>query len=238
MKQYCDHRNAEHIRSEMQPARISRRAAMGSSATAFLGLLSGTVLAQGGADSEAAREARERAVERAREAARMAGEATLQQRYGQQDSDFFESMRTSDVETRAKMMRDWQSQRMLERLKAELKVSEEEWTVIKPRVEAVYRLMHTQSSATDDETEVSVAQRITELRQLLALPEAKPEAIKARLTLLRAAREQVQQKLIGVHGTPYCSVQSNLVSRVPRPNSFGCVLRMSRIGRKSTVKQV
>lgn len=175
---------------------ISRRAVVGSSGMAILGLLSGTVLAQGGAVSEAAREARERAVERAREAAHMAGEATLRERYGQPDSDFFEKMRTSDVETRAKMMRDWQSQRMLERLKAELKISEEEWAVIKPRIEAVYGLMHTQAAASDDETEVSVAQRIRELRELLALPEAKPEAIKARLTLLRAAREQVQQKLI------------------------------------------
>jgi hypothetical protein len=125
----------------------------------------------------------------------MGGEATLRERYGQQDGDFFEKMRTSDGATRVKMMQDWQFQRMLERLKAELKVSEEEWTVVKPRVEEVYRLAHTQTSATDDK-EVSVAQRISELRELLALPEAKPEAIKARLTLLRAAREQVQQKLI------------------------------------------
>jgi chromosome segregation ATPase len=94
------------------------------------------------------------------------------------------------------MMQDWHLQRMLERLKGELKVSEEEWTVVKPRVEEVYRLAHTQSSVTVGETEVTVARRTRELRELLETPEAKPEAIKAKLTLLRAAREQVRQELI------------------------------------------
>jgi hypothetical protein len=178
--------------SETTDVAISRRAAVSSSGVVLLGLLSGSVLGQEPID----RKAQERAVERAREAARRGGDALLRERYGPQDSDFFEKMRTSDVETRTRMMQDWQLQRMLERLKTELKVSEEEWTIIKPRVEAVYRLARTQTAATDDEMAVSVAQRVTELRELLALPEAKPEAIKARLTLLRAAREQVRQKLI------------------------------------------
>jgi len=178
--------------SDSSDVLISRRAAVSSSGVVFLGLLSGSALGQEPID----REAQERAVEMAREAARRGREALLRERYGQQDSDFFEKMRTSDMETRAKMMQDWHLQRMLERLKGELKVSEEEWTVVKPRVEAVYRLTHTQSSVTDDETEVSVTQRTSELRELLANPEAKPEAIKARLTLLRAAREHVRQELV------------------------------------------
>ena len=82
--------------------------------------------------------------------------------------------------------------RAVEEIKEQLGVSDNEWSVVKPRVEAVYDLMHPrqQFGRGDARSMAPAEQRSRELRELLANKEAKPEEIKAKLTALRAAKEQ------------------------------------------------
>ena len=86
----------------------------------------------------------------------------------------------------------------MEEIKSELGVSEEEWTVLKPRIEAVYRLVHTQPASGSSEVEslALAAAKTRELQELLRNKDAKPEEIKGKLTALRAAKEQARQELV------------------------------------------
>ena len=100
-------------------------------------------------------------------------------------------------EERIKVTQDWQLRQLLERLKRELGLSPEEWSVVQPRIVAVYRLAHLQASSGKEDIEglASVTQRLNELRALLANKDAKPEEIKAKLTALRLAKERATQEL-------------------------------------------
>ncbi len=195
------HQRAVHDSCGTDGVAISRRAIVGSSGVGLLGLLAGSALGQDEVDPERLRAAQEMAARSSLEARREASEIRAMEIQGGLDPQqraFFEKMRDADAETRTKMMQDWSLQRMLERLKNELGVSQEEWTVIKPRVETVYRLVHTQpgSGKGDIESLALVAARTRELQELLRNKEAKPEEIKAKLTALRAAKEQARQELV------------------------------------------
>ena len=178
---------------------ISRRVAAGSSVLAFLHLLTRSTFGQ--SREQALKEAQERAQAAAqteRDGAAWASFRRMQERMDPEQRAFFEQMWNADtVEERIKVSQDWQLRQLLEKLKRELGVSQEEWSVLQPRIVAVYRLAHLQPSSDQEDTEglASVTQRTKELRELLANREAKPGEIKAKLTALRAARERGVQEL-------------------------------------------
>ena len=88
--------------------------------------------------------------------------------------------------------------RAVEDLKGQLGVSDREWAVIRPRVEAVYDLVYPpQRSVRGPGLPSSpVDQRTRALRGVLADKEAASEKIKTALTALRAAKEQTRQELV------------------------------------------
>jgi len=181
----------------MADAMISRRAVVSVSGVTFLALARGRAFGQEGVDYERLKEAEERAAQAAREAARRGAEATLRERAGAQERAFFDRMQDSDAEGRVKMIQDWQFQRTLERLRRDLDASDEEWEVIRPRIEAVYRLVHAQASPDDASAEMlsAATKAIETLRNLLRDQKTTPDQIRAALTQLRATREKVKQGL-------------------------------------------
>jgi chromosome segregation ATPase len=88
-------------------------------------------------------------------------------------------------------------QRVIDGFKLQLGLSEQEWTVVKPRIEAVYNLVHPQpyGGPGADAKRTEVDQRSRELRELIESKEADADKIKARLTALRAAREKADREL-------------------------------------------
>ncbi len=163
---------------------ISRRAAMGSSGLMLLGLLSGSALGQ----------------ERRRESGREGPPREMQERI-EQSRAFSERLRNAgSMEERMKIMAErsaWERKRAVERLKDELGISDQEWPVVKPRIEAVYDLVRPQPrfGPGDREPRTEVERRSSELREILRDEEADAEAIKAGLTALRAAKEKTRQEL-------------------------------------------
>jgi hypothetical protein len=163
---------------------ISRRHAVGRSGWAVLGLLSGSTL--GGAQDRKS----------------VPGLPKEMQERMEQSRAFAERMRDAgSMEERQQIMNEqmaWQRQRAVEDLKGQLGVSDQEWTVLKPRIQVVYDLVHPaprpmgKSDAPRTETEL----RSRELRELLQDQKAPADQIKARLTALRAARERGVQQLV------------------------------------------
>jgi len=120
----------------------------------------------------------------------------------EQSRGFSERMRqAANMEERMKIMeeqREWERKRAVEDLKEQLGVSDAEWTVIRPRVEAVYNLVHPQPAfgPGNAQARTPVEQKSRELREVLGDKDAKGEEIKAKLTALRAAKEQTRQELV------------------------------------------
>ncbi len=114
---------------------------------------------------------------------------------------FAERMRNAgSMEERAKMMEEIRAmdrQRAIDEFQSKLGLSDQEWTVIKPRIEAVYNRMHPQlgmrTRGGPQKTEVE--QRSTELREVLDNNGTETDQIKARLTALRTAKEKAKQEL-------------------------------------------
>jgi hypothetical protein len=192
----CKRRCTEGSSRAMSDVVISRRAAV----SVGLGLLAGSAFAREGVDEERLREAKEKARQGAREAERQGMEKAYN-RMLERDPEsraFFEQMsRGGTVEERMNAMRDWQYQRSMESLKAQLGVSDEEWKVVQPRIATAYNLRHPPASFAQEDTSASaMVSRLTrELRELLNNKDAKPEEIKTKLTALRAAKVKVQQEL-------------------------------------------
>jgi hypothetical protein len=168
---------------------VSRRWALRSSGLAVLGLVSDAALAQTG--------------EEATEAPRASGNPSQQMQERMEQSRIFaERMRYAEsMEERQQIMNEqmaWQWQRAVEDLKDQLGVSDQEWAVLKPRIQVVYDLVRPaprpigKSDAPRTEAEL----RGRELRELLQDPKAPPDQIKARLTALRAAKQRGLQQLI------------------------------------------
>ncbi len=163
---------------------VSRRAVMGSSGLMLLGFLSGSAFGQ----------------ERGRESEREGPPRKMQERI-EQSRAFSERLRNAgSMEERMKIMAErsaWERKRAVERLKDELGISDKDWPVVKPRIEAVYNLVHPQPrfGPGDREPRTEVEHRSSELRELLRDEETGADAIKAKLTALRAAKEKARQGL-------------------------------------------
>jgi hypothetical protein len=112
---------------------VSRRLALRSSGLAVLGLLSHATFAQ----------TRDKATEARRSSALPSRQTreTMEQSQG-----FVERMRNAEsMEERQQIMREqmvWQRQHALEGLKDQLGVSDQEWAVLKPRIQVVHDLVH------------------------------------------------------------------------------------------------
>ncbi|HSW02750.1 MAG TPA: hypothetical protein VLI39_21480 [Sedimentisphaerales bacterium] len=159
---------------------ISRRAAIGASGLAALNLFSVSALGQ-----ERARDSRQEIQERM-----------------EQFRVFSERMQNAaSPEERSRIMEEraaWERTRAIEDIRGQLEVAEAEWSVLKPRVEAVYKLVHPQpqSGGPGNMGPMSPVDRSkNELRQMLANKDAPADQIKAKLTALRAAQEHSRQEL-------------------------------------------
>ncbi len=165
-------------------AGISRRSVMGASGAAVLALLSGAALGR----------------ERAGEAGRSGPPKEIQERM-EQSRAFSERMRNaSGPEEIRKIFEErsaWERKRAIEDLKEQLGIADQEWTVIRPRVEAVYNLVHPQNQFGRGNAGPTspLDQKKSDLRELLQNEEAKPDQIKAGLAAVRAAKEKANQEL-------------------------------------------
>ena len=165
-------------------AGISRRRALGSAGAAILGVVSDAAFGREGAGEGSRREMSPDMRERM-----------------EQSRAFAERMRNAgSPEEQAKIMAERRAQdraRTVEGYKGQLGVSDPEWAVIKPRLEAVYDLVHpaAQFGRADSRATTPVDQKKSELRELLGNQDAAPEQIKAGLTALRLANEKARQEL-------------------------------------------
>jgi hypothetical protein len=91
-----------------------------------------------------------------------------------------------------------QRQMAFENLRNQLQISDQEWPVVKPRLQVVYDLVRPVPSFGRQSAQPAtpVEQRSGELREVLGNKDAEAEEIKARLTALRAAKEQARQELV------------------------------------------
>jgi len=159
---------------------ISRRAALGSSGLAVLGLLACSAAGQdqNRQDHDAAIEAR------------------LEQRKA-----FSERIRNAgSMEERIRMMeeiREKERQRAIDAFKRKLQLSDQDWTVLKPRIEDVYNMVYPlpapRSGADRKGTELD--QHRSELREVLDNSASDTGQIKATLTALRAAKDKADREL-------------------------------------------
>ncbi len=176
-------RNRRH---GMARAMMSRRRALGSSALAVLALLSRSALG------------REKEVDRTDSPSKVPRQ--MQERL-EQSRAFSERMRNAQsVEERMQIMaeqRAWERRRAVEDLKEQLGISDQEWPVLKPKIETVYNFVHPQPpigpGRTQPPTEVDLRRR--DLQGLLRDEKAPVDQIKAKLTALRAAKEKAAQEL-------------------------------------------
>ncbi|MBM4025306.1 MAG: hypothetical protein FJ280_07855 [Planctomycetes bacterium] len=164
-------------------ARISRRLALGSSGLAVLGMLSGPAWGRSedkGPGTQLPKEIQERI---------------------EKSKAFGERIRSAEsTEERMKIMeeqRAWQRTRAVDDLKSQLGISDEEWRVLRPRLQALYNLVHPLSpmGPGGGPPKTEVEQRSRELRELLQEEKAPADQIKTKLTALRAAKEKAAQEL-------------------------------------------
>jgi chromosome segregation ATPase len=165
---------------------ISRRAALGASGVAALGLLAGAGYAQ-----------EERQVEREGSDANRRKE--MQDRM-EEFKAYAERMQNASPEERMKIMQEQrvqQQQKAIEDLKGQLEISDKEWPVVKPRVEKVYDLVHplSQMGTRSEQPRTEVDKASGELRELLRNESAAADQIKAKLAALRAAKQKAAQDL-------------------------------------------
>lgn len=157
---------------------ITRRAAVGASIAATLGALSGRAFGQQDFPAGLPQDIRER-MEKSRE--------------------FSERMRNAaSPEERNKVMEErnaWERTRAVDDIRRQLEVSEQEWAVIKPRVEAVYNRVHPQPQFVGPGVQsTDPVDRIRgELGRLLHDKSTPADQIKEKLTAFRAAQEQSRQ---------------------------------------------
>lgn len=158
---------------------ISRRALMRCTGAAVLGVLSGSALGQ---------ERREPPPE-VREMAERSRALSERMRHARDPEEMRKIMEEQTALDRT---------RAIENLKGQLGVSQAEWTVVRPRLEAVYERVHAQPVRGNVEPTAPVEQRRKELRELLRDEAAKPEQIREKLLALRAEKEKARQELAKV----------------------------------------
>ena len=186
MKQQGQHMPAH--RDKTTDLVISRRSALGSSGLAMLALLSDSALGQAeNKDADAKRPSPRPPKE-------------FQEGLEKQKA-FMERLRNADsMEERQQIMNEqmaWQRERTFEDLKEQLRVSDREWPVVKPRLQAVYDLVHPvrPMMGRNEPPKTEVEQRSRELSELLRDEKAEVSQIKAKLTALRAAKERTAREL-------------------------------------------
>jgi hypothetical protein len=172
---------------------VSRRLALRSSGLAVLGLASHSVFGQTTAKTTEAR---------------MQGAKSSQQIQEriEQSRVFTDRLRNAQsMEERQQIMNEqmaWQRQRAFEDLKDQLHIPDQEWPVVKPRLQTVYNLVHPVSQmGRNDQPKTELEQRSRELRELLRDDAAGADQIKAKLTAFRAAKEKTNQQLAGARQT-------------------------------------
>jgi hypothetical protein len=168
---------------------VSRRSALCCSGLAVLGLASHSVFGRATTKPTKTRTEGTKSIQQ------------IQER-SEQSRVFIERLRYAEsMQERQEIMNEqmaWQRQQALEGLKDQLGVSDQEWAVLKPRIQVVHDLVHPaprpigKSDAPRTEAEL----RSRELRELLQDQKAPADQIKARLTALRAAKERAVQQLI------------------------------------------
>lgn len=167
---------------------FSRRLALSSSGLALLGVLSGRTLGQTG-DQEGS--AKRPLAQPPREPLKGADKANaLIERLKNAGSD----------DERRRAMSDqiaWQRQMAFESLKNQLRVSEQEWAVVKPRLQAVSDLVRPAfpGMGRNEPPRTEVEQRSRELRELVQADKPDLDQIKAKLAAYRAAKERAAQEL-------------------------------------------
>jgi len=176
--------NAFEVYDMRDESLMSRRVAMGWSGAAVLGLLGGSAWGRQG-EKEADRKGPPREMQEMMERSR----------------EFSQRMREAgSAEERMKIMAErnaWERRRAVEAMKDTLGFSDPEWAVVKPRIEKVYNLVRPPTSfgLRNAEPRTEVERRSGELREVLRDESAKAEAIKAKLTALRAAKEKARREL-------------------------------------------
>lgn len=90
-------------------------------------------------------------------------------------------------------------QMAIESLRNQLRVSDQEWAVVKPRLLAVYDLVRPAipMMGRNEPPKTELEQRSRDLRELLQADKAEADQIKAKLTAFRAAKEKSNQQLAG-----------------------------------------
>mgnify|MGYP000911959395 CR=1 FL=1 len=159
---------------------VSRRVAVTTAGAAILGVVSATAFGPEGAG-----EGRRREIS-----------SDMRERM-EQSRAFAERMRNVDSPEELEKFMAERRARAVEGFKGQLGVSDQEWAVIKPRIEAVYDIVHPAAHSVRGNTRpmTPVDQKKSDLRKLLDENGTTPEQIKAGLTALRAANEKVRQDL-------------------------------------------
>ena len=162
----------EHNATETNTT-LSRRTLAGSFGLALVALMSGPALSQ----------AKKRASESQKPPTTVSQD--LQRMMSVRREERMEIMRGVTEKVKAQE---------LERYQKRLGISEEEWPLIRPRIEAVLNMVRKHRGT---EETAGVEQKTRDLRKLLGNKneEASKAQIKAALTALRAAREKNRQKL-------------------------------------------
>lgn len=169
-------------------ALIPRRTMVGSSSLAALLLLSRSVAGQTNRKEANAEKARPTPPKEFQEGV-------------DRSRAFSERMRSAgSMEERQQIMNErmaWQRQQASEDLKEQLRISDKEWPVVKPRLQAVYDLVHPARPMTgrNEQPKSEIEQRSRELRDAVQAENPVPDQIKAKLSALRAAKERANQKL-------------------------------------------
>ncbi len=90
----------------------------------------------------------------------------------------------------------WERTQAVEELRSQLGVSDQEWAVIKPRIETAYDLVYPQPrfGCGGVRPATPAERKRNELRELLGNKEATPDQIKGALISLRAANEKARQE--------------------------------------------
>lgn len=186
-----DHRNrkwkADHDRAT--DALVPRRMVLGSSGLAALGLLSGAALGQVEKKETDSKKPTPEMPEEFKE--RM-----------EKSKAFSERLRNANsMEERQQIMNEqmaWQRQRAFEDLKEQLRVPDQEWPVVKPRLQAVYDLVHPGRlmMGRGEQPKTELEQRSRELRELLQGENPAADQIKAKLAAFRVAKEKGTQELV------------------------------------------
>jgi hypothetical protein len=179
----------------------SRRAAVCSLGAAISAVVTGSIFGQDTEkiDNEAERQLMEKDLQRFEEVKRQSMEAARKarrERMPPEKREVAEQMANAgSIEEQQRILEDWHVRQTTIRLRQELGVSEEEWTVIQPRMAHIFYVHRASYGVGASPAALRVAQLMGELRVLVNNKETKPEEIKAKLTALRSAKVQARQEL-------------------------------------------